>query len=325
MKHFKLSAAFAAVVMVTVTLGGAIRAFADDTGGSSTVIVSPMTQRLILAPGESKEASIKVSNPNDASRNLDYSISVGAFSQHGTDGSVDDYEEVDTETVTTYNQIMDWIRLDKDSGSVAPNETDIINFTIDVPKDAPAGGQYATILVQDDTRYADGNSGNIAIQSVTQVGSIIYAEVTGETREVGDITENNIPSFLMASPLEATSMVKNDGNIHADASYTLQVWPLFSNEEICTNEENPDTSFIMPGTEKYHAQTCDLPSVGIFNAKQTVSIFGETSVVEKVMIICPIWLLFLIFFIIAAIIIWIVVRVRSRSKATKRQTSKEAE
>ena len=97
----------------------------------------------------------------------------------------------------------------------------------------------------------------------------------------------------------------------------LQVWPLFSDEEICTNEEQPETSLILPETERYHAQSCALPSVGIFKAKQTVKIFGEESIVEKMVIVCPIWLLFIIFFVIAAIIIWIVVRVQKRNRGNK--------
>ena len=102
--------------------------------------------------------------------------------------------------------------------------------------------------------------------------------------------------------------------MHTDAEYILQVWPLFSDEEVCTNEEEPDTSMIMPETERYHAQTCNLPSMGIFKAKQTVKIFGETSIIERTIIACPLWVLFLILFVIIAIVIWIVMKVRGSKK-----------
>ncbi|MCR5700085.1 MAG: DUF916 domain-containing protein [Candidatus Saccharibacteria bacterium] len=310
-----------AVVAVCSVMGG-VKAMAEDV--KSTLMVSPPDQEIILTPGEVYEGSLKVSNPNDATTDLKYSVSVGAFSQKQSDGSKDDYGTVDTETKTAYNQMMDWIELGKESGTVAPNTTDNIPFKIVVPSDAPAGGQYATILVRDDSKLGN-TSGNVTINSLTQIASIIYAEVAGETHEEGAILENNVPSFLLDNKLGTTSMVQNNGNVHTDATYVLQVWPLFSDEEICTNEENPTTSLIMPETSKYYVENCNLPSMGIFRAKQTVKIFGETSIVEKTIIVCPIWMLFLIFFIIAAIIIWVMMRVQGRKKSTRSEKSEKSE
>ena len=128
----------------------------------------------------------------------------------------------------------------------------------------------------------------------------------------GVISDNSMPSFLLNGPLVAESMVKNEGNVHTDAEYIFQVWPLFSDEELCTNEEKPETSLVLPDTEKYHAQSCDLPSFGIFKAKQTVSIFGKSSIVERTVIVCPLWLLFVILFGIVALIIWIFMKAKKR-------------
>lgn len=289
-------------------------AFAEDKVVSSTLTVSPMYQKIILTPGETYVGIIDVSTPNSATLDLDYSLSVGSFSQRASKDSKDDYGVIDTDTISDYNQIIDWITLDRENGSIAPNNVDTVKFTIDVPKDAPAGGQYASILVQDDTDRGDNNSGNVMIQSSVQIASIIYAEVTGTTRNVGSIISNSIPAFSFSNELEATSTVRNDGNVHTDAKFTLQVWPIFSGEEICTNEEDPDISLIMPNTERYHTQTCSLPPVGIFKAKQTVRIFGEESTTEQVIIICPLWLLFIIIFAIVAVIIYFVMRSKSRKK-----------
>lgn len=286
-------------------------------GNSSSLTVSPPNQEIILMPGETYEGTITVSNSNEAENDLVYSVSVGPFSQKKSEDSKDDYGTVDTETKTAYNQMMDWIVLGKEGGVVTPNSSDTIPFSIVVPEDVPAGGQYATINVQDDTKRG-GNDGNVTIESKTRIASIIYAEVAGETREEGVIYENSVPSFLMNNTLEATSMVRNNGNVHTSAEYVLQVWPLFSGEEICTNEEKPGTSLIMPETERYHAESCNLPAVGIFRAKQTVKIFGETSIVEKMIIVCPIWLLFIIIFVVFALIFYFVAKVKAREKAAKR-------
>ena len=214
--------------------------------------------------------------------------------------------------------MMDWITLDKESGVVEPNSTDTIWYTINVPEDAPAGGQYATILIKDDTKRVDEGSGNVSIQSISQMASIIYAEVAGETRDDGRVISNDVPGLVLSNPLTATSVVQNDGNVHTNATYTLQVWPMFGGEEICTNEEKPSESLVMPETTKYHAEECNLPSVGLFKVKQKVTIFGEESVVEKVVLMCPLWLMFVVLAVIVGIIIWIVMKVRRRGKKTSK-------
>ncbi len=282
--------------------------------------VSPPTYRILLMPGEKYSDSIVVSNGSSSTRALKYELSIGSFSEKSKEGGQDDYGTVDHISVSSYNQMMEWITLEKTNGTVEPNGKDIIGFTINTPQNAPAGGQYATIIVKDVTDRDNTNNGNVSVQSSFQFASIIYAEVAGETKEEGSISENTIPSFLLNGSLTAESMVRNNGNVHTDAEYTLQVWPMFSNEEICTNEEKPETSLILPETERYHAQTCELPAVGLFRAKQTVKIFGETSVVEKTIVVCPLWLLFLIVFVLVALVLWIVMRVRSSKRGRRNQS-----
>ena len=288
---------------------------------SNSMTVSPPYQKMILVPGEEYSNSLSVFNSSNSTRDLKYAVKVGSFNQRKSEdgSSVDDYGRMDHVSVSSYNQIMDWITLENEGGKLAPGESADIPYTIKVPENAPGGGQYATILVIDETTSGSPGEGNISIDQSFQFASIIYAEVAGDTKEIGSILENNVPSFLVNGGFEASSMVRNDGNVHTDASYTLQVWPLFSDEEICTNEEEPDTSLILPETERYHAQSCELPSVGIFKAKQVVKIFGEESIMERTVIVCPIWLLFIILFVIAAIIIWLVMRVRQRDHGERNE------
>ena len=157
------------------------------------------------------------------------------------------------------------------------------------------------------------------------IASLIYAEVSGDIVVKGAITDNNIPSFFLNPPISASFMVKNEGNTHVKVRYSLQVFPLFSDEEIYTTEEDMGTNYVLPGATRMITQTWEkTPPIGIFKVKQTVyydSSDDKPSVTEKLVIVCPIWLLFIIFFIIAAIIIWIVMRVRGRKKASQRASA----
>ena len=306
-----------ALLSIIASLFFGIVAVHAETGGVSDPVmtISPPQQKIVLAPGELYEGSIKVSNTANSNRDLKYSVVVGSFGLGKDENGDIDYNYTDTETITAYNQMMEWIELKKTSGSVAPNTTDTIPFIIKVPEDAPGGGQYATIIIQDDTNNDLDSGGNVAIKNVIRFAASIFAEVTGKTREEGAILENSIPPFILSNTLSVGSKVRNDGNVHTDASYVLQVWPLFSDEEFCTNEEDPSTSLIMPETERYHTETCIVPPIGIFRVKQTVTFFNEISEAEKIVLVCPLWLLFIIIFAIILMVLWLIAKARARSKA----------
>lgn len=303
------------IAVLMVVLGGLFFRLtgvsAEGENPEMRMTISPPNQKIVLVPGETFNGSIEVSNSNDSPSELKYSVTIGSYGLVRDENGVADYEDIDTDTVTGHNQMMDWIKLDKKSGTVKPNETDVVPFKIEVPNDAPAGGQYATIIVQNDTNDGQAEKG-LNVQEVVRFAASISAEVAGETRKEGAILENNIPAFVFNNPLIASSTVQNSGNVHTDAKYVLQVWPLFSEEEICTNEEEPSESMIMPETERMHTEECNLPAFGIFRARQTVEIFGEKSVAEKTLLVCPLWLLFIVIFAIVALVIWIVTRVKGK-------------
>lgn len=314
-KFARAIAAFALVVMVTLTwfimFSGAVSA---DDAPKTSLTISPMSQKIILTPGETYEGTIKVIGSSMATGTVNYTAEVGAYTPIADNGK-DSYGGADVVTKTNHTLMKDWTTLDKASGELQPNETEILTYKIQVPKDAPAGAQYISILVYNSTPKDESNKDGINIDSKFQFASIVYANVAGETVEKGAITENSMPTILTSNKLEATSMVRNNGNVYTNAEYILQVWPLFSDEEICTNEESADEVIVLPDTDRYHVQTCNLPMVGIFKAKQLVKIFGEESVLEKTIVVCPLWLMLIVVFAIVGIIVWIVIRVRMRKKA----------
>ncbi|MBQ3476155.1 hypothetical protein IJH26_01425 [Candidatus Saccharibacteria bacterium] len=275
--------------------------------------VSPMNQRVVLIPGETYHGAITVAVPSDTVEEFNYLVSLAPYSLADNETSDSNLGGSDFETVTNNNQIVSWMTIDNPEGTIQPNEQKTVSFTINVPYDAPGGGQYAALLVRENDS-TEPEDDQMAIKEVMQMAHIIYAEVAGETREEGEILENSIPSFLLTNKLQASSIVKNNGNIHTDAEYRLQVWPMFGDEELFTNVEDPEKIMVLPGTSKYHNQEYDLPAIGIFRVKQEVKIFGEISTVEKTIIVCPLWLLFIVVFAIVSIIIWLVIKAKSRKK-----------
>lgn len=298
-------------------------AWAVGTG----LTMSPMLQQVIVNPGEPKQASFRVSNPAAATSNLSYELSVEPF-------YTDDKGSITYEAEGDMGDIMDWITFDvPTTGSIEPNGVEEIVFTIDPPESAPAGGQYFSIMVTQtgndaeangESGDSDANNRQTTIKETYQMAHLVYAEVTGNVVRKGTISEVSLPSFLLSGKITGSASVENTGNVHEDATYTMQVFPLFSEEEVYTNEEDPEKVTILPNRTIYHQTSWDnTPTVGIFNVVYTVRFGESTEQISKMVIICPIWLLFLILFAIAAIIIWLVMRARSRKSTNSRKASAE--
>ena len=145
---------------------------------SQTFFIYPMNQELELEAGKTYQAAVNISNPADAEENFSYTVSVAPYSV------MENGNEADLVTKSTASQIVDWITIEKPTGTLRPNESRAVYFTITVPTDAPGGGQYAAILVSSD-QVAEVNEG-LNINDTFEMASIVYATVSGETKHSGE-------------------------------------------------------------------------------------------------------------------------------------------
>lgn len=282
--------------------------------------ISPTTASLSLEPGTAETFTYEVQNTGRKG----YNFEVGVTPYN----VVDENYTPDYDTTTSYNEIADWITFSTTEGYVEPNENYEVTVTVNVPDDVPSGGQYAMIYTQlsNETSGDGGDSVSAGVAINQRVGLLVYSEIEGgNTRREGQVLETKIPTILFNPPITATSLVENTGNVHATAYYTLQVFPLFGDEEVYTNEENPATLTILPETQRFNSISWDgAPQLGIFRVRETVTILDDTQTIEKIVFLCPIWFLFLILLIIFFVIFWLVSRARSR-KSTGKHTAKTTE
>ena len=314
---------FLAVLLAALAFGGCsvlktTSVYADDDSekGLIQIQVSPTKQKISLTPGSKYTGSFKVMNVGKAGFN--YTTDATPYSV------VNDSYDADYASATAYNQISEWIKFDSKTktGYLQPNEVREVTYTVNVPEDVPAGGQYAVIMAQTDA----GNTENATVAVVHRVGMILYAAVPGETRASGEIIKNTVNSFYFDPPITVSSLVKNTGNIEQTATYTTNIWPLFQKETVFSNADNPLTLDIIPETSRFNSITWEgAPSLGIFYVEQTIDFAGETSKVGKLVLICPLWLLFIIFALLFFIIFWLVSRSRDRKREMReaRGESKE--
>lgn len=297
---YVLFAVFASTTMVVLGSGAVHASEIPDY----RIQISPAKEDIgELKPGETFTGTFKVQNTG--SKSFEFKVGVAPYTV------IDEHYTPDYDKSNQYTDIVNWVKFSQETGSVEPNGEVEIAYEVKVPADVPAGGQYALLTAE--TIGNQNNSNTSGVVTVNRVGMILYSNVQGKTRKTGSVIENKVPSFLFNPPVSATSIVENTGNTHANAEYVLQVYPLFGNEEVYTNEETPMKLTILPETQRFNTITWpNAPHLGIFRVKQTVTIFGEVSTVEKTVFLCPIWFMFIVLAIIFCAIFWIVTRIRAR-------------
>jgi hypothetical protein len=267
--------------------------------------ITPAQAAMELIPGYTYTGTFQVTNPGEVE--FDYTISVKPYKVYGEDYTPD------FKTKDSHSLITDWVTFSSTSGHLYPHtSSDPIHYTITVPDNIEICGQYAAIAA---TAAPNSSSEGSGILNITSAAMIVYAAIDNCDAGIAGnvrIIENNVPTFIFTPPLNATSLVENNSSVHVDAEYTLEAYPIFSDEKIY---EDTTTAIIMPETKRFKTQKWEnAPFIGIYKVRQTVKIYDQVSVEEKIVIICPLWLIFLIVFAIIMMIFWLRARSKSRNK-----------
>lgn len=273
--------------------------------GDIVMHINPSEQDIELEPGRHYESSITVYNVGRLS--FDFEVSISPYQIQNTNYSPD------FSTESAYTRITNWITLPKTEFHVEPGYAEEVPFTIDVPEDVPGGGQYAAIIVR--PKDAE-DAGDASVKVVGQIASLIYGHVNGqEAREGGSMVEYNFPNFILGSNFSITSTFENTGNIDYRVIETLSIRNFFTNEEIITpltlsSAGHPLGTLkatVLPDTTRLIEMSwTGAPQLGIFRVTHTVAYLDHNEVYEKVVVICPLWLIMLFAIFILIIIIAII-------------------
>lgn len=270
---------------------------------SNTFTILPMGRDVSLKAGEQVTGSITVLNQQGSKDPFTYKVTVVPY------GVVGEEYDADLVTSTEQTQLAKWITIENPTGTIAPNESVEVNYTINVPENAPGGGQYAAIIVGSDNN----SESSSLVEYVYEMASIVYGKVAGKTVHDGAITSHSVPAFSTVPEVAITAQIENNGNVHEYAKVDLTVTNFFSGEEIASTEEAETkiAEVIMPYTRRQLINNLEnLPSLGVITVKESISYLGENSTIEQHVIICPLWFLLLASCAIISIIAAIVVRIR---------------
>lgn len=306
MKSFRkiIYGAFLAFAAVAGLVCSGNRVYAEDKPEYRMDIYPAQVNLGEVDPGSEHKGEFTIENTGK--EDFEYEVTFSPYSVEG-----ENYDP-NYEKETQYTDLAEWISVDNESGMIAAGNKAQVKYAVNIPNDAHGGAQAAVIML---TMKPNSQTDGTGVQAIRRLGYLVFGNVDGEVVKTGKVLENKVPSFLFNPPVFGTSVVENTGNVYTVAKYTLQVFPLFSDEEVFTNEEEPDDSVIFPETKRYNKVEWEgAPHLGIFRVRQTVKIFDDESVTEKIVFLCPLWFLFIVLLLIFLIIFWIVSRAIKRKK-----------
>lgn len=292
------------IALLTIAWALVFSCNANATEAENPAIqITPAQQKIQLSPGETYTGSFSVQNVGD--KTFDYNIVVVPYQV------IDESYSPNFSTSNNYTKITEWITLETDQKTIAPGKYDIINYTINVPKNAPVGGQYASVMA-----YTSGNdTGDGSFQIVSRVGTLLYAQVLGNVVTSGSVNANTVNQFSFSPPIFAHVYLKNTGNVDVDAKISLTVSSLFSNKILYDNTDKPASVTVLPETTRFATSTWEeTPFIGIFRVMQAVEFAGNISTVERFVIVCPFWLAIMIIIILVLSILLLIVKISDRRK-----------
>lgn len=272
--------------------------------------VLPMSQRFSLEAGHTYSGSITISNSVNATEDFSYIVSVAPYSV------INESYATDFVTASPYTQITNWITIENPTGTLSPNEHRAVNFTITVPENASAGGQYAALVVGENDNTIASNE-NVSVTNILELASVVYADVTGITTRNGVILDNTFPKFSFDNHITVSATIENKGNVHSDAIIAINVVNLVTGETIFPTIEGRDkfVEIIMPETTRLVTRSIDnLPPLGAVKISQTVYFNDIVSENQHTVIICPLWFIALVIFTVISVTTALIARHRHHHK-----------
>jgi len=160
--------------------------------------VAPHTFDFQVFPGEKIENKIMLANPSPIA--IPILVKVLNFGAAGEDGEINFFESNEDISIN----LAKWIKIENPNFILEPDETEKINFSIEVPENAEPGGKYATVLLEPQLPSFYFEKG--ATKVIPNIGVLFLVSVRTEglkkPEEPLTILEFTIPESLHLKKLE---------------------------------------------------------------------------------------------------------------------------
>lgn len=336
MKRIQTISAFVvAVILSTVfCFGGTVFAEEEDDSvgvGGMSISISPVNKVVELEADkvyddEEKDNGYWFKVTNNGKTPMNFEVYASPYSY--TYSEEDDEYRLGFSNQSNYTQITRWITFKDADGNYVqttrfqaePEGSVVVHFRITTPSSIPAGGQYAVLFAHTLSATTDSSG----IKTEASPGFVVYGHSKGETVIEGSVSNSIINQTIekdgeIVNMINASSKVKNEGNVDFMAQGTLKVEGIFGR----TYYETPSSSArisVIPETELAVSDVWEeTPYFGLFKATWTVTAAGKTEEpITKMILILPAPVLIIMILLLTIIIIWIIILTRKRKERRSR-------
>lgn len=235
--------------LLTFGLTGVLKAQSTARNGFS---ISPPSFDINANPGDKLTNTIKVENISDQA--LVIKAEAQNFAAYGQEGQINIIEEDSEYSITS------WISFVNPEFVVAPGETALFNFDINIPQQSDPGSHYGAIVFSTNSVSTTPNTPNI----VQEIASIILLRLPGEVNENAQLVNFDSDKDSYTEPkVKLNTLVKNTGSVIVKPAGTITIKDLLGNTVQVVEVSGKN---ILPGSERLFDQEFDFDKIGYFKA-----------------------------------------------------------
>jgi hypothetical protein len=266
-----------------LSLSSLVSAADEAKGDTSSLTLSPTSQRYTIDAGKQQTSKLTILNTGDTT---------ATFFVYGRPYAVigEDYQPSFNSTASN-SDAYKWVSFDKTEWQLEAGKSVEIPYTFRVPVGAAPGGHYGVIFVE---TKAPSGSGQAVVRN-KRLGSILLATVNGSYRTSGNYLDTSIASYQPRTPLETTTRVQNTGNVDFETTQTIRVTDVFGSPKY--SEVKKFTIF--PDTVRATKMSWPKsPWFGLYKVKTTTAFLDQNHTKESLVLVAPRWMLLVLFVVV---------------------------
>jgi hypothetical protein len=165
--------------------------------------------------------------------------------------------------------VASWISFSKTQGTLQPNQSVEVDYTVTVPQNTPPGGYYAVAFAETPIQSASNLAG---INLYQRVGYIFYIQIPGPAQKTGGVSGWDV-KFLQQQSLTSTLFIEDSGSLDYMSAVHVNVQDIFGATKYSFNGQK----VILPQTiRKVALNWGGAPPIAFFKIKGSVTVFGQS-------------------------------------------------
>lgn len=187
---------------------------------AQSITISPVILELGGSPGQTLKQGFKLLNETDKPANF-YLSAMNFKQKEGAEGEPQFFEAEPGE-----ESLAKWINFSKDPIFLKPGEVKQLEFTINIPPYAPAGGHFGALFAGNTPSDITGSGVGVS----AKVGMLILLRVEGKIVEQGKLLEFKLKDgkrVYNSLPVNFLYKFENSGNVHLKPSGFIEIRNIF--------------------------------------------------------------------------------------------------